>query len=192
MARAVKLDAQLADAVDAAREALTPLVPAGQVGAHLGVTPDADRLVTHRFEAHVPGYRGWEWYVSLGRASRSKVVTVCESGIVPGGDALLAPAWVPWSERMSADELAAAAGGEGQESVPVPDDAAPASAGSDTDAVGQDGDDDAVGDGTDTADAASPDTAAAPDGAEGADDSEDDAEAETGENRTPRRRRRRR
>lgn len=117
MARAAKLDPQLAAAVDDARRAIESMVPQEQLGEHLRVVADADRLVTHRFASQVPGYRGWEWYVTLGRASRSKVVTVCESGLLPGEDALLAPAWVPWSERMEPEELAAAQQAEGEEGM---------------------------------------------------------------------------
>jgi hypothetical protein len=34
------------------------------------------------------------------RAPRSKAVTVDESVLLPGSDALLAPAWVPWQDRL--------------------------------------------------------------------------------------------
>lgn len=108
MPRTPKLDPQLAESVDEARAALTGLVPAEQIGEPVGVKAEADRLVTHRFTARVDGYSGWEWYVSIGRAARSKKVTVCESGLVPGDGALLAPPWVPWSERMDPEEMAAA------------------------------------------------------------------------------------
>lgn len=108
MARTPKLDTLLAEATEQAREALNPVTADAHVGGHLGVSADAERLVTHRFEALVPGYRGWEWYVSLARPSRGKEATVCESGMIPGPDALLAPPWVPWSDRMEPEEIAAA------------------------------------------------------------------------------------
>jgi hypothetical protein len=94
--------------VDEARQALAAVVEPEKIGEHLSAVAEADRLVTHRFAAHEHGYRGWDWFVTLGRASRSKQVTVCDSGLVPGDDALLAPAWVPWSERMAPEEMAAA------------------------------------------------------------------------------------
>ena len=31
----------------------------------------------------------------------SKVITVCEVGLLPGEDAVLAPDWLPWSERLA-------------------------------------------------------------------------------------------
>ena len=107
MARTPKLDAVLAEAVEQARASLQPLVDPSTIGEHRGVSADGDRLVTHRFEALLESYVGWEWYVTLGRASRAKEATVCESGILPGPGALLAPAWLPWSERMDPEELAA-------------------------------------------------------------------------------------
>lgn len=113
--RAPKLDEVLAGAVDQARTALERIASAGQVGQHLGAVTDDDRLVTHRFAASVPGYGGWEWYCTLARAPRSRRVTLCETGLLPGERAIMAPAWVPWSERVSQEEksrLEAIAAGE--------------------------------------------------------------------------------
>jgi len=119
--RTPKLDELLAGAVDEARTALTSetgLAEDGQVGPHVGAVADDDRLVTHRFAATLPGYGGWEWFATLARAPRSKVITVCEVGLLPGEDAILAPDWVPWSERVSQEEkirLDAIAAGEDPE-----------------------------------------------------------------------------
>ena len=49
--------------------------------------------------------------------SRARI-TVCEVGLLPGEDAVLAPDWVPWSERVSQEEkirLDAIAAGEDPE-----------------------------------------------------------------------------
>ena len=43
----------------------------------------------------------------MARASRSKTVTVSESLLVPGPDAILAPPWVPWRERLRPGDLGA-------------------------------------------------------------------------------------
>ena len=64
-----------------------------------------DRVLTHFFAATLPGYAGWRWAVTLARASRSRTVKVDEVVPVPGGDALLAPDWVPWSKRLQAGDL---------------------------------------------------------------------------------------
>ena len=97
-------DAALAAAVDEARQALVE-DGSGPVGEHLGVVADGERLVTHTFAANHPGYPGWQWSVTLARASRSKHVTVCEILLLPGREVVLAPDWVPWSERLSPGDL---------------------------------------------------------------------------------------
>ncbi len=70
------------------------------IGDYLGVEATADRVVTHFFRCTDPGYTGWRWAVTVTRAPRSKVVTVDESVLLPGADSLLAPAWVPWQDRL--------------------------------------------------------------------------------------------
>ncbi|MDQ4038673.1 MAG: DUF3027 domain-containing protein [Actinomycetota bacterium] len=77
------------------------------VGDHLGVVAEveADRVLTHRFACTARGYRGWQWSVTLARAPRSKKITVDEVVLLPGDGALLAPAWVPWSERILPGDL---------------------------------------------------------------------------------------
>jgi len=94
-------DAVLGGAVDLAREAALELAEHPQdVGEHLGYTVDADRLVSHRFACTAKGYRGWVWTVTLSRVPRARRATVCEAVLLPGDDAVLAPAWVPWDERL--------------------------------------------------------------------------------------------
>jgi DUF3027 family protein len=44
--------------------------------------------------------------VTVARASRAKVATVDEVVLLPGSDALLAPPWLPWSERLRPGDLA--------------------------------------------------------------------------------------
>ncbi|GAA1116000.1 DUF3027 domain-containing protein [Citricoccus alkalitolerans] len=116
--RTPKLDDLLAAAVPEARAALEGLAEDGDIGEHVGTVADDDRLVTHRFAASLSGYGGWEWFATLSRAPRSKVVTVCETGLLPGATAILAPDWLPWSERVSQEEkirLDAIAAGEDPE-----------------------------------------------------------------------------
>jgi hypothetical protein len=98
---AARLDKVCADAVEVARAG----VEAEDVGPHLGVSADGERLVTHFFDCTLKGYRGWRWAVTVARAPRSKHVTVCETALLPGDDALLAPTWVPWHERLRPGDL---------------------------------------------------------------------------------------
>jgi hypothetical protein len=101
-------DAVCAAAIDLARAAAVldaGLGGASQVGEHVAVEADAERIVTHYFDCIDRGYIGWRWAVTVVRAPRAKVVTVDEVVLLPGPDALLAPAWVPWSERLQPGDL---------------------------------------------------------------------------------------
>jgi len=98
------LDPTCAEAVEAARSAAEELAP-NEVGAHLGVSADADRVVTHYFDCRKPAYRGWRCAVTVTRASRTKHVTVDETVLLPGDEAVLAPEWVPWSDRLRPGDL---------------------------------------------------------------------------------------
>ena len=103
-ARSARLDQACADAVDVARAAITA-DDDDQVGGHLDVIAEGERLVTHHFACGLAGYRGWLWAVTVTRAPRSKQVTVCETVLLPGSDALLAPGWLPWEERLRPGDL---------------------------------------------------------------------------------------
>jgi hypothetical protein len=104
-ARSKEPDDACAQAVELARGAAEEMAGGDRVGEHLGVTADGDRLVTHRFRCLDPAYRGWCWAVTVTRASRAKNVTVDESVLVPGDEAILAPDWVPWRERVLPGDL---------------------------------------------------------------------------------------
>ncbi len=103
-ARAAK-EAVLTAAVDLAREAAVEIAGPGEVGEHLAAVVDGERLVTHHFASLNPGYRGWTWAVTVARPPRSRTATVCEVNLVPGDDALLAPAWLPWAERLQPGDV---------------------------------------------------------------------------------------
>ena len=99
------VDSVCAEAVELAFAAAEDVAGIGQVGAHLGLTPDGERIVTHYFAARERGYVGWRWAVTLTRASRSKQVTVDETVLLPGDGAILPPQWVPWSERLQPGDI---------------------------------------------------------------------------------------
>ena len=95
-----------ADAVELARAAAVEEAgnPA-RVGDHLGVQAEGERIVLHRFACRMRSYTGWHWAVVLTRASRSKAATVNDVVLLPGDEAVLAPDWVPWSERLRPGDL---------------------------------------------------------------------------------------
>lgn len=95
----------LAEAVELARRALLELQPTG-VGEHLGVTGENECAATHHFAATLPGYRGWRWEVVVAAAPDADYATVSESALLPGPDALVAPEFVPWEQRIRPGDLA--------------------------------------------------------------------------------------
>ncbi|NEK85393.1 DUF3027 domain-containing protein [Blastococcus saxobsidens] len=104
-------------AVEQARAAAVETAgSADLVGEHLGSGPEqvaaADGsaaelgdVLTHTFASRLPGYVGWHWAVTLARVPGEEQVTVDEVVLLPGEQALLAPAWVPWHERLRPGDL---------------------------------------------------------------------------------------
>jgi Protein of unknown function (DUF3027) len=99
------LDELCAQAVDLARAAAEEMAGADGVGEHVGMQADDERVVTHLFACQDRAYVGWRWAVTVSRASRAKIVTVSEVVLLPGPEALMAPDWVPWSERVRPGDL---------------------------------------------------------------------------------------
>jgi hypothetical protein len=112
----VEPDVVLAAAVDLARVAAVE-TGGEDVGEHIGLQAEEELLVTHHFSSTLPGYVGWYWAVSLVRAPEQDEATVAEVVLLPGAEALLAPAWVPWNERLKTGDL-----GPGDLLPPIPDD----------------------------------------------------------------------
>ena len=105
----------LLDSVDLARRALLEVTPPETVGSVIGHLAEGEHVLTLLFAADLGGYPGWRWSVTLARIDDGGP-TVLETELMPGDSALLAPEWVPWSERLAdyraAQEAAAAAAGE--------------------------------------------------------------------------------
>ena len=99
------MDEILAAAKDVALQGVREITPDHNIGLVHHVRPEEERLSTHLFECTMPGYRGWFWFATLSRAPRSKVATICEVGLLPGDDALIAPDWVPWADRVRPEDL---------------------------------------------------------------------------------------
>jgi hypothetical protein len=103
--RQASLDEICAQAVDLARSAAAEIAGPDRVGPHAGVQAEGDRIATHLFACLEPAYAGWQWAVTVSRASRARVATVSEAVLLPGPGSLLAPAWVPWSSRVRPGDL---------------------------------------------------------------------------------------
>jgi Protein of unknown function (DUF3027) len=100
-------DELAAAAVELARQAAEETAEPNTVGEHLGVTVDEGGLTMHSFGCTSRGYRGWRWAVTLAHVPGSDRVTVCDVVLLPGADSILAPAWVPWSDRLAPGDLGA-------------------------------------------------------------------------------------
>jgi len=89
--------------VDLARGAADEMAGPAAVGDYLGVKAEGERVVTHFFCCLDPAYRGWQWSVTVARASRSKTATVSEGLLVPGADGFVL-AGVPAQRRFVATD----------------------------------------------------------------------------------------
>ena len=98
--------AHLAAAADLARAAAVETADGedAQVGATVALrAEDVPDAATHYFAADKPGYRGWYWAVTV--AGPEGDVNVSEVVLLPGPESVVAPPWVPWTERLRAEDL---------------------------------------------------------------------------------------
>ena len=94
-----------------ARAALAEITPVDGVGAYIGQVDEDGGAVSLLFEAAMPGYPGWRWTVSIATVEDAEP-TVLEAELMPGEGSLLAPDWVPWSERLAEYKAAQESAGE--------------------------------------------------------------------------------
>jgi hypothetical protein len=94
------------DALDLAKKAA--IEDAGKseyVGEFYSIDSDEDRVATYLFEAKLPGYHGWRWGVTVVKIDDASKPTICDVVLLPGTQALLAPNWVPYSQRIQPGDL---------------------------------------------------------------------------------------
>ncbi len=114
-------DSVLLASVPLAREALLEITPAATVGDPVGHFVEGEHVLSLLFACTLPGYPGWHWTVTISRIDDESAPSVLEAELMPGDRSLLAPDWVPWSERLadyqaSQEAQHAAAAAEGDES----------------------------------------------------------------------------
>jgi len=100
---------------DLARAALLEITPASTVGDYVSTTDEGDGVVSLLFASAQPGYPDWRWTVSVAQVEGSEP-TVLEVELMPAEGALLAPDWVPWSDRLAEYKAAQAASESPEES----------------------------------------------------------------------------
>lgn len=97
---AVPVDAAPVDFTDLARTALLEVTPESSIGAPVGTVDEGDGVDSVLFANRMPGYPGWRWTVSVAKVG-DEDPTVLEVELMPGDGSLVAPEWVPWSERLA-------------------------------------------------------------------------------------------
>jgi hypothetical protein len=76
------------------------------VGELLSIDSDEDHLASYLFSASLPGYVGWRWAVTIANVDGGSP-TICDVVLLPGPDSILAPEWIPYSNRITADDVVA-------------------------------------------------------------------------------------
>jgi len=92
-------DPSLLEAKSLALAALAEITPESTIGEPADYAVEHGGVVSLRFRSLLLGYPGWFWTVSLTRVEGEEP-TVLEAELLPGDGALLAPEWVPWSQRL--------------------------------------------------------------------------------------------
>ena len=83
-----------------AEKAAKESAPVGGVGKFLGTVDEETNVVSYRFQASMKEYVGWEWNVVVFQAKKADP-TISEVVLLPGKESIVAPDWVPWSERRA-------------------------------------------------------------------------------------------
>lgn len=84
---------------DRAKMAAVESAPKNGVGDFLTSIEEDENVYTFLFAAKMKGYVGWAWSVSL--FADDENTTVSEVNLMPGDESLIAPNWIPWSERLA-------------------------------------------------------------------------------------------
>ena len=75
------------------------------VGEFYSIDSDEERVATYLFHAKLPGYSGWMWAVTVAKVDDKSPATICDVVLLPGTKSLLAPNWVPYSQRIQPGDL---------------------------------------------------------------------------------------
>jgi hypothetical protein len=72
-----------------------------ELGPFIESVEDIEGVTSYFWAANQPGYVGWRWAVTVAQLDPTSEPTLCEVALIAGEDALAAPKWVPWSERLA-------------------------------------------------------------------------------------------
>ena len=82
-------------------ELLKAELPESSYGEFISETEPTKGVIELRYLCNMRGYSGWNWLLTLTQTDKRKAATFSELNLVASEDALLAPEWVPWADRLS-------------------------------------------------------------------------------------------
>ncbi len=97
----IEPDAVLLAAREQARAALAEITAPQTIGVADGHEAHEAHVLTLYFECRLAGYPGWRWAATLARVDEESDINVLEVELLPGAGAVIAPEWVPWSQRLA-------------------------------------------------------------------------------------------
>lgn len=84
-----------------AQKALDEFCEPGSFGEFFAEKEISKDHVELQFHSSLPAYKNWFWTVVLNRVDKKSAFTISEIVLVAGPDAMLAPPWTPWAERLA-------------------------------------------------------------------------------------------
>ena len=77
------------------------------VGSLISTDSDDKHISTYLFEALLPGYFDWRWAVTVAKVDEQSSPTICDVVLLPGPNSLRAPDWIPYSARVTKEDVSA-------------------------------------------------------------------------------------
>jgi hypothetical protein len=84
-----------------AKDALLLETDAQAIGDFIEAIHDEEFVTSYLFDSKLKGYHGWRWSVTLSQVDAKHAPTVSEILLMAGPESIVAPKWVPWSERLA-------------------------------------------------------------------------------------------
>jgi hypothetical protein len=70
------------------------------VGPFIEIIDEGDDTFSYLFKSELKGYVDWRWSVTIYQPEGAEP-TLSEFVLLPGAESLVAPDWIPWSERLA-------------------------------------------------------------------------------------------
>ncbi len=70
------------------------------VGPFIEIIDEGDDTFSYLFKSELKGYVDWRWSVTIFQPEGAEP-TLSEFVLLPGAESLVAPDWIPWSERLA-------------------------------------------------------------------------------------------